>query len=64
MREHESTVIAEPSDAATLRQIAGEFNLTAEAARELLELGGGHALDEVLSPRVSVIYRLVLRGVL
>lgn len=57
-------MIAERSDAATLRQIAGEFGLTAEVARELLELGGDHALDEVLSPRVSVVYRLVLRGVL
>ena len=60
MRREGTSVYAEPEDAATLRQIADEFGLTVEQASEAIELGPDHRSDELLRPRVAVLYRLVL----
>ncbi len=63
MRRDGDRVIVDASDAATLRQIASEFGLTVEQARERIELGPDHAADEMLRFRVAAVYRLALESV-
>lgn len=64
MRRDGDVVYISDDDAATLRQIAGEFGLTVDEARRLLELDGqGRDDDEMLRPRVAAVYRLVLDSV-